>query len=120
MSLLTEQVAVVTGAAEGIGRGIARMFVEEGAQVAPVDIDGASAEVVAATIEGVRPDPLATMHVIQACHPHMRDRDAAVAPHMPKSGPARRFCRRSSGYCPDCRRRQGPAAGCRIVPFAFG
>ena len=55
MSLLTEKVAVVTGAAEGIGRGIARMFVEEGAHVAVVDINGPSAEVVAAAIAGERP-----------------------------------------------------------------
>lgn len=137
MSLLTEKVAIVTGAAEGIGRGIARMFVEEGAHVALVDINGPLVETVAAELKAKDPasiaiqcdvgnrgqidncvttvvkafghidilvntaiagaprvslletteelaelmwrtGPLATMHFIQACYPHMRDRDAAV------------------------------------------
>lgn len=137
MALLAEKVAVVTGAAEGIGRGVVRMFVEEGAHVAVVDINGPSAEIVAAELKAKDPasmaiqcdvgdrnqidhcvtkvieefghidilvntaiagaprvplletteelaelmwrtGPLATMHFIQACYPHMRDRDAAV------------------------------------------
>jgi NAD(P)-dependent dehydrogenase (short-subunit alcohol dehydrogenase family) len=46
MAMLEDKVAVVTGAALGIGRGVARTFVEEGAHVAVVDIDGpAAAEV---------------------------------------------------------------------------
>ena len=35
-----DQVAIITGAAKGIGRSIALALVEEGAQVIPVDVDG--------------------------------------------------------------------------------
>lgn len=38
-TLLTDKVAVITGAASGIGRGIASRFVEEGAKIILTDID---------------------------------------------------------------------------------
>ena len=41
MQPLTDQVAVVTGAARGIGRGIASVLAAEGARVVIADIDGA-------------------------------------------------------------------------------
>ncbi len=44
MQPLTDQVAVVTGAARGIGRGIATVLAAEGARVVIADIDGAAAE----------------------------------------------------------------------------
>jgi len=40
MQALTDQVAVVTGAARGIGRGIASVLSAEGARVVVVDLDG--------------------------------------------------------------------------------
>ena len=45
---LQNQVAVVTGAARGIGFGIARCLAAEGARIGIVDIDGAEAETAAA------------------------------------------------------------------------
>ena len=43
MQPLTDQVAVVTGAARGIGRGIAAVLAAEGATVVIADVDGAAA-----------------------------------------------------------------------------
>jgi len=49
---LRDRRALVTGAARGIGAGIARCMAEEGARVAVVDIDGAEAEKTAAGLGG--------------------------------------------------------------------
>ncbi|HVC29753.1 MAG TPA: 3-hydroxybutyrate dehydrogenase [Steroidobacteraceae bacterium] len=47
---LEDQVAVITGAASGIGLEIARTFVREGAKVAIVDLDGSAASTAAAEL----------------------------------------------------------------------
>jgi 3-oxoacyl-[acyl-carrier protein] reductase len=50
MGKLTGRVAVVTGGATGIGRGIAMLYAEEGCDVAVLDRNGEGAEKVAAAI----------------------------------------------------------------------
>jgi len=43
MRLLPDRVALISGAAGGIGRSIAALFAEEGAQVILCDLDGKAA-----------------------------------------------------------------------------
>jgi 3-oxoacyl-[acyl-carrier protein] reductase len=50
MQVLTDQVAIVTGAARGIGRGIASVLAAEGASVVVVDVDEALGETTAAEL----------------------------------------------------------------------
>ena len=47
---IDQKVAVITGAASGMGRATARLFADEGAQVALADRNGPGAEVVAEEI----------------------------------------------------------------------
>ena len=53
MQALTDQVAIVTGAARGIGRGIASVLAAEGARVVVVDLDGALATQTAEELGGL-------------------------------------------------------------------
>jgi 2-hydroxycyclohexanecarboxyl-CoA dehydrogenase len=53
---LRDRVAIVTGAASGIGRGIARAMGAEGARVAVLDLNEAGAVAVAAEIVGAKGD----------------------------------------------------------------
>ena len=58
MGRVQDQVAVVTGAGQGLGRAIAVRLAEEGARLALGDIDGAGLErTVAASREGGQPSP---------------------------------------------------------------
>ena len=50
MGKLSGRLAVVTGGATGLGRGIARLYAEEGADLAVIDRNGEGAETVAAAI----------------------------------------------------------------------
>jgi 3-oxoacyl-[acyl-carrier protein] reductase/pyridoxal 4-dehydrogenase len=50
---LVERVAIVTGAAQGIGRAIAEKLASEGASVAVVDLNGEGAESVASSLGGL-------------------------------------------------------------------
>ncbi len=53
MGLLEGKTAVVTGGGSGIGRATCRRMAQEGARVAVLDVDGASAEAVAQEIDGI-------------------------------------------------------------------
>jgi pyridoxal 4-dehydrogenase len=50
---LKGRVAIVTGAAQGIGRAIAEKLTAEGASIAAVDLNGPGAEIVAAELDGL-------------------------------------------------------------------
>jgi 3-hydroxybutyrate dehydrogenase len=50
---LKDKVCIVTGAARGIGEGIARRFIEEGARVAIADLDREAAEETAARLSAI-------------------------------------------------------------------
>ena len=52
MGTLTDKIAIVTGAGQGIGRAIAEKLAAEGATVVITDIDGAMAEATAKEIGG--------------------------------------------------------------------
>jgi 3-oxoacyl-[acyl-carrier protein] reductase len=51
MELIKAKVAIVTGAAAGIGAGVGRLFAAEGAHVFLVDLDGAGVKKVAADVQ---------------------------------------------------------------------
>ncbi len=55
---ISGKVAIVTGAASGMGRATAHLFIDEGAKVAIVDINGAALEAVAAEIREAGGDVL--------------------------------------------------------------
>ncbi|MDX6540049.1 MAG: 3-oxoacyl-[acyl-carrier protein] reductase [Gaiellales bacterium] len=59
MQPLTDQVAIVTGAARGIGRGIAAVLAAEGARIVIADVEGEAAQRTAAELRRAGADALA-------------------------------------------------------------
>ena len=54
MQLIKNRTAIVTGAAAGIGAGVAQLFAKEGAHVFLVDVDGEQVKKLAADLRGER------------------------------------------------------------------
>lgn len=57
MQRFTGRTAFVTGAADGIGKAIARRLIDEGGSVAVTDIDAQAAEATAASLPRTRTRP---------------------------------------------------------------
>lgn len=74
MALLNEQVALITGAGGGIGRGIALSFAKEGAAVVVAELDVASGEAVVAELRALG----AQASFIRTDVSHKADIEAAV------------------------------------------
>src|SRR5690349_4889105 len=53
MSRLQGRVAVITGGASGIGKGIVERFAREGARIVVTDVDAERGESVASSVEGL-------------------------------------------------------------------
>ncbi len=66
MALFDDKVAVITGAARGLGRDYASFFAGDGARVVIADIDGAGAEKAAADLIAE------THHCVRGCGGHHR------------------------------------------------
>ena len=95
MESLTGQTAVVTGGANGVGRGIASILAREGARVAIADIDLAAAEAVADELDRGRSRSARGGRRRDRRHEYPDDGSHGVR----RTGP-RRHPRRQRGYLP--------------------
>jgi 3-oxoacyl-[acyl-carrier protein] reductase len=77
MKDLNERVAIVTGAANGVGLGVAEVLAADGARVVLADVDAASAERAAATLQAAGRDVIAVQaNVVDGASMH------ALADHV--------------------------------------
>jgi NAD(P)-dependent dehydrogenase (short-subunit alcohol dehydrogenase family) len=72
---LRDKVALVTGAAQGIGAGIARAMAAEGATVIAADVNRAGVEVLASEIGGAAWTVCKVTSKEQSIHPSLRSID---------------------------------------------
>ena len=105
MQDLRDRVAVVTGAASGIGRGMARALVEEGAKVVLADVEAAPLEETAAEMRASGGDvqPVCCDVSDAAAMDHLRDETLNAFGAVPRSA---MFRPRRPLHC--CKAREQP------------
>ena len=68
MNRLKDKVAIVTGAGDGIGRGIALAFANEGAKIAVCDLNHTAVMETAAMVREINPNPVLDLLAESASH----------------------------------------------------
>jgi 3-oxoacyl-[acyl-carrier protein] reductase len=86
MQRFADRVVIVTGAARGIGRGIATGFCREGAHVVGLDIDTAGLQEIAGMLNEARPGETGHFHPLQADVSNAADIERSVADTVKQFG----------------------------------
>lgn len=82
MSKLNGKVAIVTGGAQGIGRGIAEAYINAGASVLLSDINGSAIDRAVAELEAIQPGRVLGQVVDVTCKEQVQEMVAAAIAHF--------------------------------------